>query len=249
MSYLKNELSKLHPWMLNYIRGRICELFSASPQSPMHVCLSICDHFEPLWNNANLNTGLTRVRRWHEKYPQIAGKFRDFDGLTPKYSFFYPEEEYQKDYLDMLGDLCHKDFGEVEIHLHHDKDTDEQLRSKLAGYKELLSTKHGLLSKNIKTGEISYGFIHGNWALDNSHPQGLNCGVNNEIDILQETGCYADFTMPSAPHVTQTTKINSIYYAVDDPRKPKSHNRGNNAVKGVSNQELMKVEHTCGVLL
>jgi len=52
------------------------------------------------------------------------------------------------------------------------------------------------------------------------------CGVNNELDVLRETGCYADFTMPSAPSETQTTTINSLYYAVDDPDRPKSHDRG-----------------------
>ncbi|MEJ7636728.1 MAG: hypothetical protein WKF75_01760 [Singulisphaera sp.] len=50
--------------------------------------------------------------------------------------------------------------------------------------------------------------------------------VNNEIDVLRETGCYADFTLPSAPSPTQTRQINSIYYASDDPRRPKSHDRG-----------------------
>jgi hypothetical protein len=33
-------------------------------------------------------------------------------------------------------------------------------------------------------------------------------------------------TLPSAPSSTQTKTINSIYYAVDDPGKPKSHDRG-----------------------
>ncbi|MBM3212819.1 hypothetical protein FJZ33_11405 [Candidatus Poribacteria bacterium] len=32
--------------------------------------------------------------------------------------------------------------------------------------------------------------------------------------------------MPSAPSDTQTHQINSIYYAKDDPNKPKSHNTG-----------------------
>ena len=50
--------------------------------------------------------------------------------------------------------------------------------------------------------------------------------MNNEIEILRETGCYADFTLPSAPSPTQTRKINSIYYAVDDPHRPKSHDWG-----------------------
>ena len=44
--------------------------------------------------------------------------------------------------------------------------------------------------------------------------------------MLRESGCYADFTLPSAPSPTQTRKINSIYYAVDDPQRPKSHDTG-----------------------
>ena len=76
---------------------------------------------------------------------------------------------------------------------------------------------------------IRYGFVHGNWALDNSRPDGRRCGVNNELDVLRETGCYADFTLPSYPSPTQTRKINSIYYAVDDPVRPKSHDWGQDA--------------------
>src|SRR5262249_25668341 len=60
----------------------------------------------------------------------------------------------------------------------------------------------------------------------NSRPDGRCCGVNNELDVLRETGCYADLTMPSYPSPTQTRKVNSLYYAVDDPRRPKSHDRG-----------------------
>ncbi len=57
-------------------------------------------------------------------------------------------------------------------------------------------------------------------------PSGNNCGINNELLILKETGCYADFTFPSAPHPTQPSTINSIYYAKDDPLAPNSHNTG-----------------------
>jgi hypothetical protein len=39
--------------------------------------------------------------------------------------------------------------------------------------------------------------------------------------------------MPSAPSPTQTRKINSVYYAVDNPGKPKSHDWGIDAGTGV----------------
>ena len=73
---------------------------------------------------------------------------------------------------------------------------------------------------------VRYGFIHGNWCLDNSRRDGDWCGVNNELQVLRETGCYADFTLPSAPSDTQTRKVNAIYYATDDPLRPKSHDTG-----------------------
>jgi hypothetical protein len=122
--------------------------------------------------------------------------------------------------------LCRDGYGEVEVHLHHDRDTSDALRQKLIAYKILLARRHGLLSKHNKTGELAYGFVHGNWALDNSSPDGRWCGVNNELDVLRETGCYADFTLPSAPSACQTRTINRIYYAVDDPHRPRSHDTG-----------------------
>ena len=78
--------------------------------------------------------------------------------------------------------------ADVEIHLHHRHDTSQSLQDKLEHYRETLFHRHGLLAKGA-AGQITYGFIHGNWALDNSHPQGDHCGVNDEISILRETGC------------------------------------------------------------
>jgi hypothetical protein len=60
------------------------------------------------------------------------------------------------------------------------------------------------------------------------------CGINDEISILARTGCYADFTLPSAPSPTQTRIINSIYYATDDPERPKSHDQGTPVQVGVA---------------
>ncbi len=219
---------KLHScaqWLPHYLWRSLGRTLAGRP-SPRHIYFAICDHFEPYWNKANKETARRRMRTWIDKWPKVAEKYRDSDGEILKYSFFYPEEVYQKDDLDALAGLCHAGYGEVEVHLHHDNDTSENLRRTLLDYKKRLHQEHGLLSVDKRTDEIVYGFIHGNWALDNSRPDGRWCGVNDEIQILQETGCYADFTMPSAPSNTQTRKVNSIYYAVDEPAKPKSHDWG-----------------------
>jgi len=219
-------LRNTHIWLIEYSLKGISKCFKDKPQEPIHIIFCICDHFEPLWNNADYKKGLNRVKTWVKRYPEVANKHCDSDGYSPKYSFFYPAEEYRPEYLDLLAELCHNGYGEVEIHLHHDNDTPENLRETLLRFKETLANRHNLLSQHEGTKEIKYGFIHGNWALDNSRRDGRWCGVNNELQILRETGCYADFTLPSAPSETQTRKINSIYYAKDDPERPKSHNKG-----------------------
>jgi hypothetical protein len=184
-----------------------------------------------------------RVERWVSDYPRLFGGFCDCDGRPPRHSFFYPEEEYEPEYLDALSDLCRAGFGEVEVHLHHDRDTADGLRRKLLGFKTTLAERHGQLARDRRTGEVAYGFIHGNWALDNSRPDGCYCGVENELDVLRETGCYADFTLPSAPSPTQTRKINSVYYAVGRPGRRKSHDTGVDVGRGpVPRRGLMMIQ-------
>jgi parallel beta-helix repeat protein len=211
----------LGPYCLQMRRRR-----PVAANQPVHVMLCVADHFEPGNGGVGEARAQARVDRWIERYPTLFAEFRDSDGRPPRHTFFYPIEQYNSVHLDALASLCRAGFGEVEIHLHHDRDTEQNLRKTLIHFKNVLATRHELLARDPATGRIAYAFVHGNWALDNSHPDGLSCGVNNELDVLRETGCYADFTLPAAPHPSQTRKINSIYYATDDPMRPKSHDTG-----------------------
>lgn len=198
---------------------------------PLHVFIAVCDHYEPMRSRPARHVQDARVERWVRGYPQAVAGICDSTGRSPQHTFFYPGDEYVEEHVAKIADLCLAGCGDVEVHLHHCDDTSGSLRDKLEHYRDTLFYRHGLLAKN-EAGLITYGFIHGNWALDNSHPEGKHCGVNDEISILRQTGCYADFTMPAAPHPCQTTSINSIYYAIDDPRRPKSHDQGTPAVVG-----------------
>jgi hypothetical protein len=222
----------MNRWLISYLL-QIRKRCWPRPGQPVHVLLCIADHYEPKWGKPTTEAAAARVQSWVKHYPQLFGRFRDSDGRPPRHTFFFPLEEYEAAHLDGLGDLCAQGFGEVEVHLHHDGATAEDLRAQLLAFKELLAERHGQLARRRGTGELAYAFIHGNWALDNARPDGRWCGVNNELDVLRETGCYADFTLPSAPSPTQTRKINSIYYAVDDPIRPKSHDWGSDVGTGV----------------
>ncbi|MFA5143014.1 MAG: hypothetical protein WC522_02435 [Candidatus Omnitrophota bacterium] len=203
-------LKNIHIWIFEHIRQSL--MAKPSNSRPVHVIFSIVDHFEPRWGNVGIDKEIERVDKWISKYEPVARRHKDGDGNIPQYTFFYPIDEYTPLVFEKMARFCEKGFGEIEVQLHHDNDTEYSLRKKLEHAKDVF-------------GKSQYGFVHGNWSLGNSRKDGKWCGVNNELAILKETGCYADFTLPSAPSATQTRKINSIYYA-KDTNAPKPHNTG-----------------------
>lgn len=212
----------MHIWILGHLLRRK----PARRDGPVHVMFCFVDHFEPMWHGAGLATQRERVDRWCRDYRRLASAHRDADGRPPQHTFFYPEEEYAEEHLDKLSRLCADGFGEIEVHLHHDNDTASNFRESISRFCRILHERHGALPRDPADGRLRFGFIHGNWCLDNSRKDGRWCGLNNELTLLRELGCYADFTLPSAPSDTQTATSNAIYYATDDPARPRSHDRG-----------------------
>ncbi len=214
---------------------------------PTDVLICVCDHFEP-FHGASRDEAMRRVEAWCKGFPALSAGPRDADGLPPAHTFFYPIEQADAGVLEALAELCRTAHAEVEVHLHHDRDTADGLRTKLAEGVACLR-QHGFLAQD-DTGAVRFGFIHGDWALDDSHPSGRHCGVRQELDVLRECGCYADFTMPSAPDPTQTHTINSVYYASDTP-EPKSHDRGTplavGAAPGAGDPRLLMVQGPLGL--
>jgi hypothetical protein len=197
---------------------------------PRHILFAICDHYEPLWGRADDARGGERVRAWQERYPRLADGYRDADGRPPRHSFFFPGEEYRPQYMDGLAEMVRGGYGEVEVHLHHDGDTaatlEPQLLSTIANF-----AKHGHLSRDAE-GRLRWGFIHGNWALANSRRDGRHCGVDDELPLLFRTGCYADFTFPSAPDECQPNRVNQIYWPTGDLNAKRCYESGTRARVG-----------------
>jgi len=228
----------VHLWLPGYLRS----LTRSRPEGLIDILFCIADHFEPENRNADAATRMARVRRWHDAYPRLAENYRDADGVPPRHTFFISAERYEPELVDPLAELSHAAFGEVEVHLHHENDSGENLRRTLQAFTANLAERHRLLAAD-ETGRLVFGFIHGNWALDNSLSGGRHCGVNNELSVLLDTGCYADFTMPSVPFESQSRVVNAVYLAVDDPARPASHRRGSLARAGttIGPRQLMMI--------
>lgn len=214
----------LERWIFGYLRQRLQRLPAPKPS---HVLFALCDHFEPLWGGADPSVGLCRVNAWRERYPELGREFRDVDGRPPRHTFFFPAEQYSPDLMAPLAELTRQGLAEVELHLHHRDDDAPQLEHTIV---EALTryASHGLLSRDAN-GALRYAFVHGNWCLANSGPW---CGVDSELDVLWRTGCFADFTFPSAPDPSQPPIVNEIYWPLGDPKRARGHERGEPARVG-----------------
>jgi hypothetical protein len=202
---------------------------------PVHLLIALADHFEPSILPATPHVLASRdeqerrLERWCREYPKMADRHRDVDGRPFRHTYFSPAEQYDGSLVSRLADHCQEGWGEVEIHLHHglsDPDDSQSTRRALCEFRDRLAT-HGCLSRLDDVGPPRYAFVHGNWALANSGG-GYYCGVDDELEILADTGCYADFTLPSAPNRAQTRKTNSLYECKPPLSRRAAHRRGFN---------------------
>jgi hypothetical protein len=212
-------------WGPNYLKQRLRQITQRAMPPLKRIWVTLADHYEPRWLHVDLSTAQSRVALWRSAWPAIAKRCKpDSLGNTPRYTFFFPEEEYHPTLMAPLAEMVREGIADVEVHLHHDGEGRQNFIDRITSFCNVLDREHGLLRK--RDGKLTFGFIHGNWALDNSNLDGRCCGLNDEIRILRDLGCYADFTMPSGDSPTQARMVNSIYYCYGDPHRPKSYDQG-----------------------
>ena len=205
------------------------------PVGPAHLIIAIADHFEPSSMSGNFagyaprHIQEQRVEKWCSQYPKNFGEFRDSEGRPFTHTYFYPAEQYDRALVQQIAELCHAGWGEIEIHLHHgltEPATAESTRQQLVSFRDALARDHGCLSYKDGDSSPNYAFVHGNFALANS-AGGFGCGVDDEMRILAETGCYVDMTYPtSAFHPAEISKLNSIYECASPLQERAPHRQG-----------------------
>lgn len=243
-------IRNIHYWLPSYLLWLLLPKEKVKRNVPVHILFCFCDHFDLGYDRVSSDVCRKRMDIWMERYPKLAQRHQDADGAHPQHTWFFPPHYDESDHLARLVELCKRGFGEIELHFHHDQipplgvDDSQRFREKLNRTLDSYG-RLGIFCFNGST-KRRFGFIHGDWALDNSKG-GKFCGVNDELTILKEAGCYADFTFPSCDE-SQPAKVNSLYYAKDDPKKPKSYNTGSDLkVGGKEEGDLMIVEGPLGL--
>ncbi len=209
----------------------------SAPRGRVHLIIALADHFEPsfLPENGRAHAPLLeqerRVEAWCKEYPRAVDSWRDQEGRPFAHTYFFPAEQYDRGLLDQLAAHCHAGWGEIEIHLHHGMDAPdaaENTRRQLEQFRDALVRDHGSLCFMEGSSQPRYAFVHGNFTLANS-ARGYACGVDNEMELLADTGCYVDLTLPAAAfHPAQIAKINSLYECGLPLNMRAPHRRGRN---------------------
>lgn len=215
----------LRCWLPYYLWEKMIPKESADETKLIHIFVCIVDHFEPFVGGVDSNNALARVETWKKEYPKFAKKHLDSEGKPLQHTWFYPPH-LDHNLLPYLVEMCNDGYGEIEMHLHHNHmkpfpDNSETLKKKINDCIDDYG-KYGIFKQ--PDGTARFAFIHGDWSLDNSGGPHI-CGVNDELTILKDCGCYADFTFPCLSQ-SQPAMVNQIYYAIDNLKKPKSYNRG-----------------------
>ena len=219
------------PWLARYPWSRARSFFEQTAFEKKHIIITVANHFEPGWSPKGIldhASQMTRLKAYYKMARETGEMVRDTDGTKFRHTNFYPAEQYQPEILDIMAEMQSEGLGEVEVHLHHGverPDTAENLRNVLVDFRDTLAEKHKCLSRMDGAGDPRYAFVHGNLALANSCG-GRFCGVDNEMEILRDTGCYADMSLPSAPDQSQVAVINQVYECALPMNEPVPHRRG-----------------------
>lgn len=234
-------LKKKISYARKVLPGATWRALSAAPRGEVHLVIAIADHFEPAIDPQGGQKRMPRAEQerrlewWNRDYPKAIERWRDHDGRPFVHTYFYPAEQYDEGLLGMLADHCHAGWGEVEIHLHHgvtEPDTADNTRRVLTEFRDQLAFRHRCLALEEGSNQPRYAFVHGDFALANS-AGGRFCGVDSEMKVLAETGCYADFTLPAGiHHPAQISKINSLYECGLPLEYAAPHRKGNNLAVG-----------------
>jgi hypothetical protein len=202
--YIYTRIKHIDRWIPHYLKG----LFNRPKitDKPIDIMFLFVDHFE-------LNGHEDRLHAWAVDYPAMAKKHKDSDGQPPKHSFFYALDLMHEHELAAMKPVIDAGYGEFELHWHHDHETPTSFVNKLDSAMELFH-KYDYMLPYKADQKACFSFIHGNWSLANSRGDNF-CGVDNEVQILKEQGCYGDFTYPALFSEAQPPMINNIYYCTD----------------------------------
>lgn len=231
------------PWLARYPLSRAASFLEQTAFEKKHIIITVANHFEPGWSvNGVLDhkSQMTRLKAYHKIASETGKAVRDVDGTKFRHTNFYPAEQYHPEILDIMSEMQAEGLGEVEVHLHHGverPDTAGNLRETLVNFRDTLAEKHKCLSHVAGSSKPMYAFVHGNLALANSC-DGRFCGVDNEMEILRDTGCYADMTLPSAPDQSQVAVINQIYECTLPMNEPAPHRLGMRAAANRKHAQL-----------
>ena len=229
----------LETWVGGYARWlaasavpRARAALGGAADGPRHLLFAFCDHYEPLWSDADdgarrrarARLAARATRRWPTSSATPTAARR----ATPSSS---PASSTAPTYLDALARA-----GAARASA-RSRCTCTTTATPPRGCARQLGELPGRCSRSTgtsratPTGACATRSSTATGASPTRRRDGRWCGVDEELPLLFDTGCYADFTFPSAPDECQPTIVNRIYWPDGRPRAA-ARLRGRDARRG-----------------
>jgi hypothetical protein len=190
-----------------------------STNSPVHIYIALCDYFEPFSGDVSQEIAEHRVVTWCKEYSRTAKLHHDSSGKFPVHTLFYSEEDYNPQLLDILNRLYKQNLADIEMMLPVTHEPLDNFKRKVEEFRDVLFHHHGFLRKGADE-KITYGFSH---RFKTTYTPTINFSISeicDRIQILIDTGCFADFTYLSKKNRKYlNSQLNSIVRSKDTKTK------------------------------
>ena len=226
-------------WLPSYLTATDTD--QVIPDHQKHLIFLMVDHYE----HGTTDKATLANKKWCDSFRELSNSYRDDYGNRFRYTWFYPYDHHNDGIMRELSLMAYEGYGEVEMHWHLTSalgltpaDYPDALAEAIAWYQQF-----GAMITAGDNPRTAFGYVAGSWDLDGARPGPKSHGLTNQISVLFNEGCYADFTYSTIGTSAQPAKVNALFYVTDDPREPKSHNDGDDVVVGsVVNDRLMIFE-------
>ena len=138
-----------------------------APGEPVHLLLCIADHFEPQWGQPPRMSPSSAIRNWVDRYPTLFDAFRDSDGRSPRHTFFLPIDQYDPATWTHWRAFVGEDMAKSRSTCITITTPPTTCAETCCISRNSLPSVTGF-SRRRSSNQITYGFIHGNWAPDNA---------------------------------------------------------------------------------
>jgi hypothetical protein len=197
------------------------------PARPVHLYVCVADHFEPRWRRPSSTRSAAASPAGRRTTPRSPPPPRQLRPRPPAHALLPRWRSTAPSTSTPSFELVATRGSSTSRCTCTTTTTPPTTSARPSWTSPRSSTRStGCLRRDPVTGQVPGPSSTATGRSTTRTPDGRFCGVDDELSVLLETGCYVDMTMPCVPSPAQGRVVNQIYYARSSPGRSRGHDRG-----------------------